>query len=285
MSSILASLDMSLDDLINKKKKGPSNPDARPARAAGGRGGRGGASAGAGGAGPVRRRGSSNRRRNQPYARPRDGDFDDEEMDVEDDDDNAGKAAAKRRAVVVNKGRGKAGEKKGSIFSRLGGAKETDAGTRIIVKNLKFDIVEDDINELFGTIGKVLKTEILYDRSGRSKGIAHVWFAKRASAEKAIKQYDGRTLDDLPMQIVLDERGSSNNNNNNVRKGLFGTALANREDKDVKFKVNLGGEREGEGARENRGRGRGRGRGDGGARPSKTAEDLDNEMDTYMKDA
>lgn len=33
------------------------------------------------------------------------------------------------------------------------------------------------------------------------------------------------------MQITLDE---------NVRKGLFGTALATREDKDVKFKVSLG---------------------------------------------
>lgn len=59
MSSILASLDMSLDDLIAKKKARNSNPDARPAK----KGGRGDAS----GAGPVR--GRRNRQRNQPYAR------------------------------------------------------------------------------------------------------------------------------------------------------------------------------------------------------------------------
>jgi len=59
MSSILASLDMSLDDLIAQKKKRPSNPDARPAK----KGGRGDAGA----AGPVR--GRRNRQRNEPYSR------------------------------------------------------------------------------------------------------------------------------------------------------------------------------------------------------------------------
>lgn len=47
------------------------------------------------------------------------------------------------------------------------------------------------MRELFGTVGKVSKAEIVYDRSGRSKGIARVWFDRRADAEKAIKQYDG----------------------------------------------------------------------------------------------
>jgi len=161
------------------------------------------------------------------------------------------------------------------------------------VKNLKFDILEDDVRELFGTVGEVKKAEIVYDRSGRSKGIARVWFARKSDAEKALKQYDGRTLDGQPMQLSLDE-------DKNVRKGLFGTAL--RDDKDVKFKVSLGGsggardqEQKGRGHQEQRGRGSGgRGRGGRGGRDqsrgdnapsSKSAEDLDNEMDTYMKDA
>jgi THO complex subunit 4 len=62
MSSILASLDMSLDDIISKKKT--SNPDARPAKS-GGRGGRGAAT---GGAGPVRNR-RNRSGRNEPYSR------------------------------------------------------------------------------------------------------------------------------------------------------------------------------------------------------------------------
>lgn len=81
----------------------------------------------------------------------------------------------------------------GSILSRLGGStKESGSpGTKILVKNLKFDILEDDVRELFGTVGEVKKAEIVYDRSGRSKGIARVWFARRSDAEKALKQYDG----------------------------------------------------------------------------------------------
>lgn len=61
----------------------------------------------------------------------------------------------------------------------------------MLVKNLKFDILEDDVRELFGTVGDVKKAEIVYDRSGRSKGIARVWYARKSDAEKAIKQYDG----------------------------------------------------------------------------------------------
>lgn len=63
MSSILASLDMSLDDLIAQKKTRNSTADARPAK----KGGKNDA----GGAGPVRgRQRNTSRRRNQPYSRP-----------------------------------------------------------------------------------------------------------------------------------------------------------------------------------------------------------------------
>ncbi|KAF1325802.1 Tho complex subunit 4-like, partial [Globisporangium splendens] len=283
MSSILASLDMSLDDLIAQKKKS-SNPDSRAASRGNGKSRSNKADAGS--AGPVRGRQQRKRgggARNQPYGRSRDG-GDSDAMEVEDDGPQSGgkNAGSKKRAVVVKKQQGKGGKKGGSILSRLGGSTKDagSPGTKILVKNLKFDILEDDVRELFGTVGEVKKAEIVYDRSGRSKGIARVWFARRSDAEKALKQYDGRTLDGQPMQLSLDDDA-------NVRKGLFGTAL--RNDKDVKFKVSFGG---GSGDKDNQqkgrgGRGRGRGR-DGQSRgngPSKSAEDLDNEMDTYMKDS
>jgi hypothetical protein len=59
MSSILASLDMSLDDLIARKKTKPTNPAARPAKA----------NKDKDAAGPVRGGGRRNRSRNQPYSR------------------------------------------------------------------------------------------------------------------------------------------------------------------------------------------------------------------------
>ncbi|KAJ8524604.1 hypothetical protein ON010_g16514 [Phytophthora cinnamomi] len=208
------------------------------------------------------------------------------DVDLDDAPDSGNSRGGKKRSVVVKKPGNNGGKKGGSssILSRLGGKDAASPGTKILVKNLKFDILEEEVRELFGTVGKVSKAEIVYDRSGRSKGIARVWFARRSDADKAIKQYDGRTLDGQPMQITLDS-------DKNVRNGLFGTALE-RDDKDVKFKVSFGGNNDNNDQQKGR-RNRRRGRNDkdsqGGrgkdTAPSKTAEELDNEMDTYMKDA
>uniref|UniRef100_M4BX91 RRM domain-containing protein n=1 Tax=Hyaloperonospora arabidopsidis (strain Emoy2) TaxID=559515 RepID=M4BX91_HYAAE len=304
MSSILASLDMSLDDLIARKKPKASNPSSRPAKQHKDKDT----------VGPIRggrRRNAS--RKPQPYARSlmdnklldlsaiagrsdgvcplrleerrgRGGNEDDMDIDLDDVADNGnGSRSSKKRSVVIKKV-GNGGKKGGgvSILSRLGSKDSTSSGTKILVKNLKFDILEEEVRELFGTVGEVSKAEIVYDRSGRSKGIARVWFTRRSDADKAIKQYDGRTLDGLPMQITLDS-------DKNVRNGLFGTALK-RDDKDVKFKVSFGGNKDNEqsNGRRNSRRGRVNEKGSHGNResaPSKTTEDLDNEMDTYMNDA
>lgn len=170
---------------------------------------------------------SGNNRLVAAIQNPKRNDDADDGMDVDDDDDVGAPAAnkgGKKRSVVVNaKGKGgKSGASMSpplpvskhsvtyasnpvaillpgaSILSRLGGSTDKKAapspGTKILVKNLKFDILEDDVSELFGTVGKVSKAEIVYDRSGRSKGIARVWFERRSDAEKAIKQYDGTYL-------------------------------------------------------------------------------------------
>ncbi|RLN85769.1 hypothetical protein BBJ28_00007051 [Nothophytophthora sp. Chile5] len=203
MSSILASLDMSLDDLIARKKTKPTNPDARqPKKPVKGKDA----------AGPIRSGGRQrNRGRNQPYSRSRGGDDDDMDVDLDDDVPESGSGrAAKKRSVVIKKQQTRGGKKgaswaggcvvvrcvgSSSILSRLGGKDggkdAASPGTKILVKNLKFDILEEEVRELFGTVGEVSKAEIVYDRSGRSKGIARVWFARRSDADKAIKQYDG----------------------------------------------------------------------------------------------
>lgn len=255
---------MSLDDLIAKKKtSNKKSLDARPSQRhdSGGRGARG-----TRGKMPQFRAG--NRRRAQPYSRPRNNEGDDE-MEIDDEGDKRS-SGPRRHVVIKNRTNGK-----GSIFSRLGEKEDSSShGTKITVKNLNFDILEDDLRQLFSTVGEIKKAEIVYDRSGRSKGIARVWFARRSDAGKAIKQYDGRTLDGLAMEISLDS---------NVRKGLFGTALESSSgmEKDVKFRVSFGG---GRGNGRNGGRGRGFGN-RGNNQEKKTAEELDNDMDAYMNDA
>ncbi|CAH0473515.1 unnamed protein product [Peronospora belbahrii] len=266
---------MSLDDLIARKKTKATNPSSRPFKA-----NREKDAA----AGPIRGRRRRNNSRNQPYSRSRSDNDDDMDIDLDDaGDSSSNNRGGKKRSVVIKKP-GKGGKKGGSsILLRVGGKDVANPGTKILVKNLKFDILEEEVRELFGTVGEVSKAEIVYDRSGRSKGIARVWFTRRSDAEKAIKQYDGRTLDGQPMQIALDS-------DRNVRNGLFGTALGG-DDKNVKFKVSFGGNRDNDQAKGRRNKGR-RVRGnDKGAQDvrepasSKSAEELDNEMDSYMKDA
>ncbi|KDO24721.1 hypothetical protein SPRG_10255 [Saprolegnia parasitica CBS 223.65] len=270
MSSLLNSLDMSLDDLIQKKKTTASS---------GNKGGRGGKES-SGGAGPVRRgRANAGRGRSNgtPYGRKSDDDVD---MDDNSNHKNSNNNKSGRKA---------------SILSRLGGKAQgqDETGFKIFVSNLKFDVLEDDIKELFSTVGKVAKYEILYDRAGRSKGQARVWFTSIQSAQAAINKYDGCTLDNQPMKITMDEGNARQGNNNsankgdngkNVRSGLFGTALKGATGKDVDFKVtfngNGNGNRGGNGGRRNGGGGARRGR--GGRGEEKSAADLDDDMDTYM---
>jgi len=53
------------------------------------------------------------------------------------------------------------------------------------------------------TIGSVESVTISYDLSGRSKGKAEVIFRSRPDAERAVKEYDGHTIDEQPMKVYI----------------------------------------------------------------------------------
>jgi hypothetical protein len=76
-------------------------------------------------------------------------------------------------------------------------------GTKIMITNLNEDILESDMEELFGNIGDIKSAVVHYDASGRSRGTAEVTFRKRADAVEAIEKYNGRELDGAPMRIHL----------------------------------------------------------------------------------
>ncbi|OQR97326.1 hypothetical protein ACHHYP_12129 [Achlya hypogyna] len=267
MSSLLNSLDMSLDDLIQKKKTSNSGK---------GRDGRKESS----GAGPVRRgRANAGRGRSSgtPYGNRKN---DDDDVDM-NDNKPAGRKGKELARVVESDGRVMVA----SILSRIGGkAQASEEGVKIFVSNLKHDVLEEDIKELFATVGKVIKHELLTDRSGRSKGQARVWFSNKRAAEAAVNKYDGCTLDNQPMKITLDEspsqggRGGNKSENAN-RGGLFGTALKGVGGDDVDFQVTFNGNRGNGGRRGGRGGDR---RGRGGRGNKASAADLDDDMDTYM---
>jgi len=71
---------------------------------------------------------------------------------------------------------------------------------KLYVGNLSFNTSNQDLNDLFGTVGTVVSSNIIEDReTGRSRGFGFVEMSSKAEGEEAIatmngKEVDGRTL-------------------------------------------------------------------------------------------
>jgi len=252
-------IDMSLDDII-KKNKGPRG--ARGAR--GGRGGRGGRAARGAGRG-ARSRSAGRQSRGGRGAR------------------GAG------RSRSVGGGPPAAGSWEHDMYDgpRRGGVMTTAGPGKLVVSNLDFGVSDSDIQELFSEFGHLKTAAVHYDRSGRSLGTADVVFDRKSDAIKAMKQYNGVPLDGRAMQIQLAtsaaeamappavrrrsplrmSRGSPRRGGGDRRRS------GGRIDKPGRGR---GGSRGGRG-------GRGGGRGRGKKEPAPSAEELDKELDTYLK--
>jgi len=76
-------------------------------------------------------------------------------------------------------------------------------GTMVIIDNLKYDVLEDDLKDLMEAIGPVESIKISYDSSGRSEGKASVVFRAKYDAEQAVKEYHGVEIDGQKMVIEI----------------------------------------------------------------------------------
>ena len=72
---------------------------------------------------------------------------------------------------------------------------------KLFVSNLDFGVTNKDLRELFGECGPLKSFNIHFKEGGKSQGTADVIFKHRADALKAIRQYNGRTLDGRVMEI------------------------------------------------------------------------------------
>ncbi|KAG0055873.1 hypothetical protein BGZ83_007162 [Gryganskiella cystojenkinii] len=161
-------------------------------------------------------------------------------------------------------------------------------GSKIQISNLERNVTADDLKMIFSTrVGPLKKTTLMYDEDGKSTGSAIVHFVEVKDAAVALQKFSGVPLDGHPMKIelivapaalqnILPSAPAQRpppihftgfNNNYNVRGNPYRGGFLGR----------------GTGRGSHRGGGRGgyaRG-GDNNRRETKTAEQLDAEMNEY----
>src|SRR5215470_1136663 len=74
--------------------------------------------------------------------------------------------------------------------------------TKLYVGNISFNTTNQDLNELFGTIGTVQSANVVEDReTGRSRGFGFVEMASKADADNAIAQLNGKEVDGRALKV------------------------------------------------------------------------------------
>ncbi|KAI9067004.1 RNA-binding domain-containing protein [Trametes sanguinea] len=160
--------------------------------------------------------------------------------------------------------------------------------TRIIVSNLHYEITPQDLTQIFGQIGTLVREpQIRYDRSGRSSGVAVITFETPAEATRAKKQFDGILAKNQPMSITYDT--SPPPGPKGARRSASAPSLLNRIEKPPLIeRLSRNDAKAQHTAALDRGVGPVRTKARTGGRPArskpKTAEDLDKELEAFMKD-
>lgn len=74
---------------------------------------------------------------------------------------------------------------------------------KIYVGNISFKATEDDIRELFSTVGEVESVKIVTDvQTGRPKGFGFIEMSSEEDAKKAIAALNGKTFMDRTLSVA-----------------------------------------------------------------------------------
>ncbi|PYH41690.1 putative RNA binding protein [Aspergillus saccharolyticus JOP 1030-1] len=81
-------------------------------------------------------------------------------------------------------------------------------GAKLRVENIHYDITESDLEDLFTRIGPISSVSLVYDRAGRSEGVAFVTYNRVSDARTAISEFDGANAKGQPIRLTLIGSGS-----------------------------------------------------------------------------
>jgi cold-inducible RNA-binding protein len=95
---------------------------------------------------------------------------------------------------------------------------------KLYVGNLSYDTTEEDIRNLFALAGTVVEVALIKDRdTGTSKGFAFVTMSSQDEANKAIEQFNGRSLGnrDLTVNVARPREERSGSGYDSNRSGGY----------------------------------------------------------------
>ena len=75
---------------------------------------------------------------------------------------------------------------------------------KIRVVNLDYNILEEDVRDIFASVGKLKFCRVLWDKQGRSLGKALVGYEYDSDHQKAIKEFNGAELDGRVLTVEYD---------------------------------------------------------------------------------
>ncbi|XP_073278480.1 THO complex subunit 4C-like isoform X2 [Primulina huaijiensis] len=254
----MASLDMSLDDMIKSRKNSERNRGQASSR--GSRRGRGPG-------------GSSSRGGGRAYGPPRRGPLG---LNTRPSAQMIAKTFRRTKNLLWRNGLLEDSLKAAGLSGLVN-------GTKLYVSNLDIGVTIEDIRDLFSEIGELMRYAVHYDKNGCPSGSAEVIFVRRSDAFQALKQYNNVQLDGKPMKVEI--IGDDAEIPVSARLNIFGKANGKR----TVVMGGLGGSNFGRGGGRGGGTGRGRGRGSGVAHGrkigEKSADELDKELYHYHAEA
>lgn len=101
--------------------------------------------------------------------------------------------------------------------------REKENKMKIYVGNLSFNTTNQDLNDLFSTVGAVESANVIEDReTGRSRGFAFVEMTSQADGENAIAQFNGKEVDGRELKVNEAKPQVRNNNGRNGGRGGYG---------------------------------------------------------------